>query len=211
MKKPIIALIIAASVLAVFAVLLPTVYGSNAAEVEVSAPGANGAENKETPTVSDIDKNEKKSFYTSLTEAVRQASDPSSLSRTVTWICSLVSVIIITLIRGSLMKIRNRISGTLDSTTSKTNELVECYNQNNEKIDRLEKDVSLIGNTVGQKSERDERTYQAVLSFAEMLFMVYNNSTTIPDGMKDVLRSKYAKICGEAGKSAYEASDTEEK
>ena len=224
MKKPVTVLIIAAVVLMIFAVILPTVYDSYAGEESAQnrETGGNTGTQTDPETVTKVEdpvgpvsdgkeNNEKKSFYTALVDAISDAAEPASLSRTVTWICSLVSVIIITLIRGSLIKIKNRISGTLESATSKTNELVECYNDSNLRIGRLEKDVSLITGAVAEKSARDENTYQAVLSFAEMLFMVYNNSTTIPEGMKDVLRTKYAKMCEAVGDSEDLAAKTEDK
>lgn len=134
----------------------------------------------------------RESLYDLLAERVSELSEPDNVVRAVTWISSLISVLIITLIRGSIIKLRNKISGTLDNTTEKTNELVESYNENNRKIDRLECALDELTKKTDDRNVYDRETYEALCTFADMLFTVYNNSTTIPEGMKELLREKYS-------------------
>lgn len=171
----------------------------NGAESAQAAGGAVGAKSEDAGEKSENagEKSENGGFYRSLGEAIKSASDPENIRGTVTWICSLISMLVITLLRGSLLKLKSKISGTLDSATSKTNELVECYNESNRRISDLEGSLEELRSI--SRSGADEKTYGAVLSFAEMLFMVYNNSTTIPEGMKDLLREKYAALCKAGG------------
>jgi|GEM_PF-2121495 len=132
------------------------------------------------------------SVYQVLIGRLSELTEPDNIVKAVAWLCSVASVLIITLIRNSIIKLKNKISGTLDNTAEKTNELVEAYNENNLKIDRLEALVGEVRAKAGEKNERDESVYQAVRDFSEMFFMIYNNSTTIPEGVKDIVRAKYA-------------------
>lgn len=150
------------------------------ADLQVGAAADVGAQ-EESGSISEL-----------LTGRISEMTEPENVVRAVTWASSVASVLIITLLRASLIKLRNKISGTLENAAEKTNELVECYNESNRRIDRLENTLGSLSDTAMSKNSRESETYEAVCAFADMLFTVYNGSTTIPEGMKDLLREKYA-------------------
>ena len=106
----------------------------------------------------------------------------------------MLSILIVTLLKSSITRLKNKISGTLDNSTHKTDELVEGYNENCRHIEELTSVTRELSAKLDEKSDIDREINENVRSFAEMLFLVYNGSTTIPEGMKDVLRTKYAKL-----------------
>ena len=179
MKKGLILITTAALVVIMLFAAAIASHASDA-DLQVGAAADVGAQ-EESGSISEL-----------LTGRISEMTEPENVVRAVTWASSVASVLIITLLRASLIKLRNKISGTLENTAEKTNELVECYNESNRRIDRLENTLGSLSDTAMSKNSRESETYEAVCAFADMLFTVYNGSTTIPEGMKDLLREKYA-------------------
>lgn len=133
-------------------------------------------------------------YYSVIYGNIAKLFEEENLDTVITWGCSVLSVLVVTLLKGSVSRLKNKISGTLDSSTLKTDELVEGYNRNSQRLEELSALTKDLQDKLDQKTSIDAEINENVRSFAEMLFLVYNGSTTIPEGMKDVLRTKYARL-----------------
>ena len=133
-------------------------------------------------------------YYGRISESIAAVFDTENLDTLITWCCSVLSVLIVSLLKGSVNKLKNKISGTLDGSTAKTNELIEGYNENSKRIENLEASTHRLYEMLEEKCALDSSVSEKVSAFAEMMFLIYNGSTTIPEGLKDVLRVKYANL-----------------
>lgn len=133
-------------------------------------------------------------YYSVIYGNIAKLFEEENLDTIITWGCSVLSVLVVTLLKGSVSRLKNKISGTLDSSTLKTDELVEGYNRNSQRLEELTEVTRELQDKLDEKTSIDGEINENVRSFAEMLFLVYNGSTTIPEGMKDVLRTKYARL-----------------
>ena len=136
-------------------------------------------------------------YYGKVAESFADLFSKDNLGTLITWGCSVLSVLIVSLLRSSVSKLKNKISSTLDKSTLKTNELIEGYNKNNLDIAGLAEKTDGLYRMLEEKCALDRSVSEKVDAFAQMLFLVYNGSTTLPEGLKDVLRVKYAKLLSE--------------
>ena len=137
-------------------------------------------------------------YYVRISESIATLFEKENLDTLITWCCSVLSVLIVGLLKASVTRLKNKISGTLDGSTAKTNELIEGYNENSARIDELSESTDRLYQMLEEKCALDRSVSEKVSAFADMMFLVYNGSTTLPDGLKDVLRVKYAHLISTA-------------
>ncbi len=134
------------------------------------------------------------SFFERVKDRAKTLMTRENLDIIIGWGGSVVSVMLVALLKGSLTKLKNKISGTLDGTTAKTNELIEGYNENNRQLSELSERTAEIERQLNEKCALDRAVSEDVRAYADMLMLVYSGSTTLPEGLKDVLRAKYARL-----------------
>ena len=136
-------------------------------------------------------------YYSKVAESFADLFSKENLGTLITWGCSVLSVLIVSLLRSSITKLKSKISSTLDKSTDKTNELIEGYNKNSADVVALAEKTDGLYRMLEEKCALDRSVSEKVDAFAQMLFLIYNGSTTLPEGLKDVLRVKYAKLLSE--------------